>query len=44
MIDAVKLRQYLSKPPYWKACGPDKVHVFWIKEFTNIHEKIRHLN
>ena len=40
MIYAVKLRQQLCKLPKWKACGPDKVHGFWIKEFTNIYEKI----
>ena len=45
VIDAVKLRQQLGKLPEWKVCGPDKVHEFWIKEFTNIHEKIiTHLN
>ena len=42
---AVKLRQLLGKPPKQKACGPDKVLGFWMKEFTNIHEKIiTHLN
>ena len=40
MIDAGNLKQQLGKLPNWKACGPDKVHGFWIKEFTNIHEKI----
>ena len=45
MIDAGNLKQKLGKLPNRKACGPDKVHGFWIKEFTNIHEKIMtHLN
>lgn len=45
MIDAVKLRQQLRKLPKWKACRPDKVLGFCIKEFTNIHVKIiTHLN
>ena len=45
MIDVVKLRQQLGKLPKWKACGPDKVYRFWIKDFTNIYEKmIIHLN
>ena len=45
MNDAVKLRQQLGKLPKWKPCEPDKVDGFWVKEFTNIHEKmVRHLN
>ena len=45
MTDAVTLRQQLGKPPKQKACGPDKVLGFWIKELTNIHENIiAHLN
>ena len=45
MIDMVNLGQQLGKLPKWKACGPDKVHGFWIKEFTNTQEKIiTHLN
>ena len=40
VIDAAKLRQQLGKLPKCKACGPDKVYRFWIKEFTNIHKKI----
>ena len=45
MIDIVNLRQQLGKLPKWKAFGPDKVHGFWIKEFTNTLEKIvTHLN
>ena len=45
MIDAVKLRQQSGKLAKWKACGPDWVYGFWIKEYRNIHEKIiKHLN
>ena len=40
MTDTVKLRQKLGKLPRWKTYGPNKVHGFWIKEVTNVHEKI----
>ena len=32
MINEIILRQQLGILPKWNACGPNKVHVFWIKE------------
>ena len=31
------LQLQLRKVPKWKACGPDKVHGYWIKGFTKLH-------
>ena len=31
------LQLQLSRVPKWKACGPDKVHGYWLKGFTKLH-------
>ena len=34
------LQLQLLKVPKWKACGPDKVHGYWLKGFTKLHQLI----
>ena len=31
------LQLQLGRVPKWKACGPDKVHGYWLKGFTKLH-------
>ena len=31
------LQLQLRRVPKWKACGPDKVHGYWLKGFTKLH-------
>ena len=43
-IDQERIKKQLSKLPKWKACGPDKVHGYWMKIFDGIHERMsKHL-
>ena len=39
-IDQKRIKKQLSKLPKWKACGPDKVHGYWLKIFDSIHERM----
>ena len=34
------LTTQLKKMPKWKACGPDGVHGYWLKEFSSLHERL----
>ncbi|XP_065055326.1 uncharacterized protein LOC135683871 [Rhopilema esculentum] len=34
------LQLQLRRVPKWKACGPDKVHGYWLKGFTKLHQLI----
>ena len=34
------LTAQLKKMPKWKACGPDGVHGYWLKEFSSLHERL----
>ena len=43
-IDQERIKKQLSKLPKLKACGPDKVHWYWLKTFDSIHERMsKHL-
>ena len=43
-INQGKIKKQLSKLPNWKACGPDKVHGYWLKIFNSVHERMpKHL-
>ena len=39
-IDQEKVQKQLSKLPKWKACGPDKVHGYWLKTFDSVHGRV----
>ena len=35
-----KVEDFVNKTPNWKSPGPDLVQGFWLKRFTNLHERI----
>ena len=35
-----KVKTQIKKMRKWKACGPDGVHGYWLKEFTSLHSRI----
>nr|XP_054749778.1 uncharacterized protein LOC129255450 [Lytechinus pictus] len=39
-INKSKLEKIVRKMAPWKAAGPDDVQAFWVKRFTNLHERL----
>ncbi|XP_063956544.1 uncharacterized protein LOC135154347 [Lytechinus pictus] len=39
-INKSKLEKIIRKMAPWKAAGPDGVQAFWVKRFTNLHERL----
>nr|XP_054761414.1 uncharacterized protein LOC129267815 [Lytechinus pictus] len=39
-INKGKLEKIIRKMAPWKAAGPDGVQAFWVKRFTNLHERL----
>ena len=35
------LKKILGRMPNWKSPGPDLVQGFWLKKFSNLHERVR---
>ena len=40
VITREKVEKVVNKMPNWKSPGPDLVQGFWLKRFTNLHERI----
>ena len=39
-ITTEKVKGQATKMKNWKAAGPDQVHAFWIKQLSNLHERL----
>ena len=35
------LKKIFGRMPNWKSPGPDSVQGFWLKSFSNLHERVR---
>ena len=40
-ITTGSLKKILGRMPNWKSPGPDLVQGFWLKSFSNLHERIK---
>ena len=40
-ITTGSLKKILGRMPNWKSTGPDLVWVFWLKNFSSLHENVR---
>ena len=40
VISAEKVTKQCRKMPYWKAAGKDGIQGYWIKNLSNLHERI----
>ena len=40
-ITTRSLKKILGRMPNWKSPGPDLVQGFWLKNFSNLHERVR---
>ena len=40
-ITTESLKKILGRMKNWKSPGPDLVRGFWLKDFSNLHERVR---
>ena len=40
LITSEKVTKQAAKMKNWKAAGPDQVHSYWIKQLSNLHERL----
>jgi Reverse transcriptase (RNA-dependent DNA polymerase) len=40
IITPEKVKKQVIKMKNWKAAGPDQVHAYWIKQLSNLHERL----
>jgi hypothetical protein len=42
-ITVEDIKTKITNMSNWKAPGPDRIHVFWLKKFTTLHERLANL-